>query len=574
MQLVKSTLLFAFFMAFSLQLNAQIKFKDFTTYSIGSRFKKVIVADFNNDKRDDIAATTEDAGIASSADYTLNLFYQDANGYLSSPSRIKYDLRSYSTGLASGDINNDGLQDIVIAVWDTIKLFTQKPNGTMSFDRQWKGGDFADNLKIGDMNNDGLADIVVSHSPDDNITVYYQQKNKTFKASQYIIPSGGRNKLALGDVNGDGKTDIMLHVGQINLGLVALIQRDTGLDRNYLGFRIPSPRFNFEDIEIGDLNHDGYEDLVACIGFNSPNAKLYIWYQNPLTRTLNAPIISLTYDIPEQLVIDDFDNDCKNDIGIAHGGWVNYSIWSHDCSRNFKEVWRKYIPYSSFYQAMATGIIGLDGKKDIIVGTTDPQFLFLENESIPKRVKMVSQQVFTVNIGETVILADSTLVIKSDTANRRIIKTTTKTVFKTEKRTTTQRMDSTIINFDSLCLQRDTIVKRKFTLLNVTALTDTTVSITRDTFLISAQNEWKEAPLTVTIFPNPTRDLLFFKWSEPITTPFLVTIHALDGRLMYKNTINPNWERSIPVSNLTAGVYALMMNVNGVLFRHKLVIVE
>lgn len=550
------TLLFAAFL-FHFPLSAQINFKPVEGFSCGSDYEFLAVGDLNNDKRDDVVVATGGFGTASS-DNSLNIFLQTATGDLSSPDRLKYSTSQTIRALTLGDVNNDGLQDIIVGLGDTIKVFTQKPNHSFSLDKKWVGGRFVDDLKVGDLNNDGLNDIVASHYPDDNLNIYYQQADKSFVEKNYIVPAGGRNKIELGDLNCDGRTDILLKVGQINPGLYVLMQDNDGIDKNYLSVRLPSATNVFWGIKIGDINNDGQNDIVATLAFNSPNSKLYIWYQDAATHRFKPPVVISTYEIPEEVTIGDFDNDKRNDIAIVHGGWIAYSIYSQNCAKELTETLRGYLPYSTFYKKIETIVVGNDGKTDLVTGTGENKFFFLDNDSKEKKQRFISRTGTTTTATESITLAlDSIKTVRTDTVTKWVIKTTTVTTYKTSKNTVIEHQDSVFIVFDSLCMKRDTLVKRKCTFKNSMIRMDTSVKIRHDTVFWTtvATVPFRENDLN--IYPNPTQQQLFFRIENPLNRQAVLNIYAFDGRLVLSQKTVLQAENILPIPLLTNGLYLL-----------------
>ncbi len=539
-------------------LSAQINFKPVEGFSCGSYYKFLAVGDLNNDRRDDVVVATDAGASAASSDYSLYMFLQGTNGALNSPNRIKYSNNEQGlSALAVGDVNNDGLQDIVVGLWDTMKVFIQKNDHSFSLDKKWAGGRFVDNLRIGDFNNDGLQDIVASHFPDDELIIYYQKPDKSFLTKSYIMPAGGRNQIELGDLNCDGRTDILLNVGQINNGLFIFLQGDDGLDKNYLAVRLPTSTNVFGGAKIGDVNNDGLNDVVATIAFNSPNSKLYIWHQNPATHTFKPPIIIETHQIPEKVTIGDFDNDKRNDIAIAHGGWQVYTIYSQNCTKNYTEILRGPLPSNSFYRQIETAVVGNDGKTDLVVGSSESKFFFLDNDSKPRAQRLISSTGTTRLVTDSIVILDSLKTFRTDTVGKWIVKTTTVTTFKNNKTTIREHNDSTFIVFDSVCMRRDTLIKKKCLLKSVTMKMDTSVQIRYDTAFWTAVSTLPFRDTDVTIHPNPATQQLFFKVENPLSRPVFLCIYAFDGRLVSRQKTVLQTDNVLPISTLPSGLYFL-----------------
>ncbi|MBK9054703.1 MAG: VCBS repeat-containing protein [Chloroflexi bacterium] len=104
-------------------------FKPYIIYPAVSIAGSIGVGDFNNDGRLDVVESNSDFFIG---DYQINVFLQNTSGTLGSPTTYEAGYRPES--LATGDLNNDSRDDIVVAnAWEnTISVFLQLPNGTMS----------------------------------------------------------------------------------------------------------------------------------------------------------------------------------------------------------------------------------------------------------------------------------------------------------------------------------------------------------------------------------------------------------------------------------------------------------
>ena len=119
------------------------------------------LADFNGDGRTDVAVTNSNNNPGSA----VHVFYQTAAGTLGPAATLpSLDLADM---IKAVDVNGDGRSDLVVAHggWDYAGVYLQQPDGTFSTEQLYFTGrryyDASSGLDVGDINGDGLPDIVV-----------------------------------------------------------------------------------------------------------------------------------------------------------------------------------------------------------------------------------------------------------------------------------------------------------------------------------------------------------------------------------------------------------------------------
>ena len=191
-------------------------FEPYTAIATGSWPEAVAIGDVTGDGRNDVALVTSFYFDAAN-DYKLFVFPQLPDGTLDAP--VKYPAAGTYTSspetVAIGDVNGDGRNDVVVGNGgDAIGVFYQNASGTLDPVSLHPTVD-SKCVRIADLNHDGRLDIVGAGRGTDTVTVLLQQAGGTLAAPVvYSAPHGGYDDLEVGDLNGDGWTDVAVMSGQ------------------------------------------------------------------------------------------------------------------------------------------------------------------------------------------------------------------------------------------------------------------------------------------------------------------------------------------------------------------------
>ncbi len=220
----------------------------------------------------------------------------------------------YKTGLAWGDMNNDGWQDLAAIGNNNFLLFKNKKDGTfdpITVDPAWSGAATSAALKWGDFNNDGNLDLVaLGYTGAGNLRVYYNNGSGGFRSSyQEPIPGWGlyNGDIAPGDYNNDGNLDIAVigTDGSNNYFRIFRNKGDGTFDPNPIE---PQPGWGTYAgaLAWADYNNDGDLD-IAVKGIDSA---LRI-YKNNGDGSFYSPmdLSSVAYGDWNAMAWDDYNND-------------------------------------------------------------------------------------------------------------------------------------------------------------------------------------------------------------------------------------------------------------------------
>jgi hypothetical protein len=270
------------------------------------------IADFNNDGIQDFAVVFS---------YTQILVkIGNGDGTFSQ----QYLIGSSSTNfkellLNVGDFNGDGNQDIAVVGIDAIKMYLGDGTGNLVYASIYSTAPLGLYFKTttADFNNDGNLDILIAK---DNslVTIHFGNGNGEFfdEVENTIIEDLYQVSLGIGDFDEDGNMDIAL----TDYDSDVLIYFGDGIGGFNSNTSIPDIG---SEILTGDINNDGFEDLITFYDISDSSYRGVRTYLGGGDGTFeNATFTEFSEDLNSPIggmVLSDFNGDGNSDLAISFG---------------------------------------------------------------------------------------------------------------------------------------------------------------------------------------------------------------------------------------------------------------
>ncbi|MDH5833539.1 FG-GAP repeat domain-containing protein [Luteimonas kalidii] len=335
--------------------------------------------DIDGNRRDDIVMASRFTGVSSVGKPTRFLVMrQSSAGTLLPIQEIPYpgNFRSVLTmKLASADVDNDGIEDAVLASDRGILVLSYSASTGYRITEATLSS--CAHIALTDIDLDGNVDAACLYEMFLS-TLMGDGSGRFVDSGSWRLPSDGWVDLKAADANEDGFTDLLLLRDGIGAELMVYPHDGAG------GFRAPDsmPMPPNEDappsgsdisdagMEIGDFNDDGLADLVVSTTKRMP-ALFHVLYQSPGRE---PPLFRIRQvDLPQiasHFAVADFERDGDDDIFVRFpaGAVSHATVFRQESGRLVKGEDISSAPSVPYDQSNSTtvGDIDSNGCPDVL----------------------------------------------------------------------------------------------------------------------------------------------------------------------------------------------------------------
>ncbi len=240
----------------------------------------IVTADFNRDGERDIS--TADFGDSYGYGQSVSISLGRGDGTFLPAAFLPYGIAARPAGLAVGDFNRDGWDDLAVVNSGDNTVLILLNDGRGQFGAagtvlRYRVGDRPYHLAVADLDGNGLPDLAVADLGGDgfkqprfgDVAILMGAGDGTFSPGPTINIDGNPFALAMADLDGDHKIDLIV-ADVLNDEVTVQSGRGDGSFGSPLHYSVGASPYG---VVVADLNADGHPDL-ATANFDSADVSV------------------------------------------------------------------------------------------------------------------------------------------------------------------------------------------------------------------------------------------------------------------------------------------------------------
>jgi hypothetical protein len=186
------------------------------------------------------------------------IFYNYGNRIFSAP-EIHPVTTYYPSGLAVGDLNDDGRDDIVLC-GQIIDVYFSYASGFQNL--QLSAGSFAGGVTIPDFDQDGYRDILCGSGFGSTVLIMYKNNgNSTFQRMPDFVFQPACGRFFVADFDNDGLPDVMYQKG--NTGYILWYNQSNFQLADSMFIAVPGYGEAVRCFTCADLDNNAFNDIIT-----------------------------------------------------------------------------------------------------------------------------------------------------------------------------------------------------------------------------------------------------------------------------------------------------------------------
>jgi len=267
-------------------------------------------ANLNSDSIEDVVVATRLAG------GSVTVFLGDPAGGFSAAPGSPFPVNLGPHDVAIGDVDGDDVPDIVVLGFSADAVAILLGNETGGFSLAGDGtpvpvGDGPVSIKLSDLDSDGINEIITTNQIDNTLSILKSNGSGEFVSAlpSPLSPGIRPQDVDVGDLNADGNQDLAVVNGS-GRDIAILLGDGEFQFEPASGSPITLPGFRGENIEIADFDDDGDLDIVATYGIPDGTIVLLNDGVGQFTLRGDTPFPFL----PRDILVGELDGDSSPDV--------------------------------------------------------------------------------------------------------------------------------------------------------------------------------------------------------------------------------------------------------------------